>query len=313
MRLRIRTLVVLVILGAARATGRCDDLDLQTIAPPPPPADMKATPAQAEGARDPFAATLEGSSSEGFRAEGEANEEPLETDRDSFTPAATVVGRGLVIVESSYTFIDNRVGAGRDSFPELLTRIGLTDWFELRLGGNYETGGNGAVSGGELGSDAETPGRSNDSNVLYGFKIRVSKQHDWLPRSVVIVQATTPTSGPETATELDVGYAFGWTLPNGWNLDSSIRYIDANEEGDHFNQWAPSIVLKIPVGESWNIHAEYFGIFSQNRETPSNPQYFSPGIHYLVSPNCEVGVRTGWGLNSDAADFFVNVGIGVRF
>jgi hypothetical protein len=270
-------------------------------------------PATAQEARDPFAAALEGSTSEGLRAEGEAKEEPLETDRDSFTPAVTVVGRGLVIVESSYTFIDNRGSANRDSFPEVLVRIGLTDWLELRLGGNYETGGSGAVSGGELGSDEETPGRTNDSNVLYGFKVRLSEQHGWLPRSIVIVQATTPTSGPETWTALDVGYAVGWTLPNGWGVDSSLRYIDSNEEGDHFNQWAPSVVFKVPIGESWNVHAEYFGLFAQGRATPNNPQYFSPGVHYLVTPNCEVGVRTGWGLNNDAANFFVNVGIGVRF
>ncbi|WP_146373401.1 transporter [Symmachiella macrocystis] len=44
-----------------------------------------------------------------------------------------------------------------------------------------------------------------------------------------------------------------------------------------------------------------------------NPQYFSPGIHYLISTEFEIRVRTGWGLNQDAANFFTNVGVGVRF
>jgi hypothetical protein len=271
------------------------------------------TSAQAQEARNRFAAALEDSTGEGFRAEGELSEEPIETDRDSFTPATTVVGRGLTIVESSYTFVDNRVGANRHSFPELLVRIGLTDWFELRLGGNYETGGSGSVSGAELGSDAETPGRSNDSNVLYGFNVQVSQQHDWLPRSVVIVQATTPTSGPETATQLVAGYAVGWTLPNGWGIDSAIRYVDANEEGDHFNEWAPSVVLKVPVGEAWNVHAEYFGVLSVGKAVPSNEHFASFGFHYLITKNIEIGDRFGFGLTEESPRFFNNVGIGWRF
>ena len=102
-------------------------------------------------------------------------------------------------------------------------------------------------------------------------------------------------------------------MPNGWDLDSSVRYAAATEEGDRFNEWAPSIVVKAPLGEHWNVHAEYFGLFSQNREHDVNTQYFSPGIHYLISRDCEVGIRAGWGLNDDAASFFSNVGLGLRF
>src|SRR5690349_9819936 len=82
--------------------------------------------------RGPFAAAVEGLAPEESGAEEE--DEHIETDRDSFTPATTLVGRGRVMIEGSYSFIDNRVGPENHSFPELLTRVGLTDWFELRLG-----------------------------------------------------------------------------------------------------------------------------------------------------------------------------------
>jgi hypothetical protein len=270
-----------------------------------------ASPAAAQGPRNPFAEALEGPGEESF-AEGE--EEHLETDRDSFTPATTVVGRGRTILEGSYSFVDNANAPDHHSYPEFLARVGVNDWFELRLGGNYETGGPGAISGAEVGGDEEEgPESTSESNVLYGFKVAVTTQIDWLPRSAFIAHATTPTSGPNSATQFVTGYVFGWTLPNKWELDSSLRYVDAEEEGDHFNQWAPSVVLKVPVCEQWNVHAEYFGIFTENREDEANPQYVSPGIHYLVTPDCEVGVRVGWGLNEDAANFFSNVGVGARF
>lgn len=39
----------------------------------------------------------------------------------------------------------------------------------------------------------------------------------------------------------------------------------------------------------------------------------SPGVHYLITPDIEIGMRVGWGLNNEAARFFSNVGIGWRF
>lgn len=273
-----------------------------------------SAPLAAQEFRGPFAEALEGTTGETeSREEPAEEEEHLETDRDSFTPATTVVGRGRTLVESSYSFIDNRTSADSHSFPELLARYGVNDWLELRLGWNYEAGGGGAVSGSEVGGDEETPTSETESKILYGFKVALTEQEQWLPRTAAIVHATTPTSGENGATQFVAAYVAGWTLPNRWTLDTGMRYVAANEEGDRFNQWAPSVVLRVPVGESWNVHAEYFGIFSQGQANEVNPQYVSPGIHYLISSNCEVGVRVGWGLNRDAANFFSNVGIGLRF
>ena len=268
---------------------------------------LLCAPLSAQDFRGPFAAAVEGAETQ------QPEHEPLETDRDSFTPATTVVGRGRTLFESSYSFLDNRTSPDSHSFPEILTRVGLNDWLELRIGWNYETGGGGSVSGTEVGGDEETPTRTTETRLLYGLKIALSEQDDWLPRTAVIVHATTPTSGPNTATQFVTGYVAGWTLPNDWQLDGSFRYIAANEEGDHFNQWAPSIVVKVPFAEKWNAHAEYFGIFSQGQASNISPQYFSPGVHYLITPDCEIGIRTGWGLNHDAAAFFSNIGLGLRF
>jgi hypothetical protein len=243
----------------------------------------------------------------------EHEEEHLETDRDSFTPSTSVVGADRLLFESSYSFIDGRDGSETHSFPEILTRVGVNDWLELRVGWNYEIGGGGSVSGSGILSEHEGGETEEETNILYGVKVMLTEQDEWLPESSLILQGTTPTAGPETATQFTAGYVFGWTLPNEWLLDTCIRYGAANAEGDHYNQLAPSIVLKVPVHEQWNVHAEYFGSFTDNREDERNAQFFSPGVHYLISHDCEIGVRVGWGLNDDSADFFSNVGIGYRF
>lgn len=242
------------------------------------------------------------------------SEDTIETDRDSFTPATTTAGRKRLIVESSYSFIDNRRTFETHSFPELLLRYGITERIELRLGWNYEVGGGGnVVSSAEGGEAPEGSGVVHEFQMLYGVKVRVSEQRNWLPGSSLLVQGFTPTSGKDPATQMAVGYVFGWELPNRWKLDAAIRYGSESEEGDRFSVWAPSTVLKVPIGERVNVHAEYFGLFSRDRREDFAHHFFSPGVHYLVTPNLEAGVRVGWGLNDQSARFFSNVGLGWQF
>lgn len=253
---------------------------------------------------------------EGNKEEGERERDEIETDRDSFTPATKLAGQGRCIVESAYSYIENRGVAATHSFPEFLVRYGWTDWLELRLGWNYEIGGaRNNVSGTDAGdeSSGNLKGLERESTFNYGVKFLLTRPDGWVPRSAVILQGSSPTSGKATDTELVATYVFGWELPNRWLFDAAMRYGTGTEETDHFSNWAPSAVLKVPVGEKWNVHVEYFGIFSTGKDQESVQHYFSSGAHYLITSNLEVGVRLGCGLNDQSARFFSNVGVGWRF
>ncbi len=250
----------------------------------------------------------------GEQASESTEEDEIETDRDSFTPSTKVVGRGRLVIESGYSFIDNRNVPETHSLPEMVSRYGISDLFELRFGYNYEVGGAGSpVSGNvpdDLGAD---PDIEEESRLLYGTKLWVSEQANWMPESSIILQGYTPTSGKETATTFSYNYVFGWKLRNASVWDSAIRYSTNSFEGDHFNAWSPSTVLKVPVGERWKAHVEYFGVFTEGREKESTQHFFSSGAHYLFTSNIELGVRVGWGLNDQSPNFFSNVGGGIRF
>lgn len=236
----------------------------------------------------------------------------IETDRDSFTPAVTTVARHRTILESAYTFTDFRHGGEGHSFPELLIRYGITDRWELRLGWNYEIAGIPALDG-EGASLPGEGGKEFGNRVTYGSKFRLTEAEGWLPGSAIILAGATPTGGPATDTHMVATYVFGWELANRWKLDASFRYGTGSEEEDRFNEWAPSVVLKVPLGEKINTHVEYFSIFSTGKEEAIRAHYFSPGVHYLVTENFEIGVRVAWGLNEQAGNFFANAGIGWRF
>lgn len=240
--------------------------------------------------------------------------EELETDRDSFTPATTTVEDGRWILEGAYSFIDNRSVRETHSYPELLLRRGVGDWLELRLGWNYEVGGaSSPVSGNvpsEFGEEAEL---ERESRISYGAKALLLEQCDYRPEMAVLLQGYTPTSGELSDTLMSATYIFGWVTDEAIVWDSAIRYSTGSLEEDRFNVWAPSTVVKAPVGERWKVHAEYFGIFSDGREEETAQHFFSPGAHYLITPDTEIGFRVGWGLNDQSPNFFSNVGFGWRY
>jgi hypothetical protein len=244
---------------------------------------------------------------------GDEEEAEIETDRDSFTPATSIVGRGRLILESAYSFIDNDRSYETHGLPELLIRYGLSENFELRFGWNYEIGSVGSPISGSFLEEGEEGELEEEARVLYGGKFFLTEQDGWLPKSSFILQGYTPTMGESNLTSLSTTYAMGWTLQNAWTWDSAMRFSTAGANEDLFNVWAPSTVIKIPMGERWKTHAEYFGVFSDGRETETKQHFFSPGIHYLINRDVEVGVRVGWGLNEAAPDFFSNVGIGWQF
>ena len=69
-------------------------------------------------------------------------DEPLEADRPDFTESPTTVGKGVVQLETGYTFtrrFRGGVHTADHSFPETLLRVGvLADWLEFRAEWNYE-------------------------------------------------------------------------------------------------------------------------------------------------------------------------------
>jgi len=141
----------------------------------------------------------------------------------------------------------------------------------------------------------------------------VSEQDGWLPESALIVQGATPTGGADNVTTVVGTYAFGWAFFRDWKWDSAVRYGTSREEHDSFGIWGASTVLKVPVGERWTTHVEYFSLATTGKQDGFVKHYISPGAHFLVTPDLEVGVRVGWGMNDQSARFFANGGFGLRF
>jgi len=247
--------------------------------------------------------------------EAEEREEFIETDRNAFTFSRLTPGRGVRVFESAYSYIAIGSEGAKHSFPETLLRIGLTDRFEARLGYNFETGpetesAEGDIVGG-FGANAE-------QQAYYGFKYQVTRrrpEYRLLPDSAFLIQGHTPIGSIEGQSQIRLGYAWGWELPNGWQFDQAIRFGTDREHEDHYNLWAPSVVLKIPLVESrrWFTQIEYFSVMSDGREVDFSKQFIDTGLHFLPTPNFEIGGVVAFGINEQTRGILLNFGFGYRF
>jgi len=246
----------------------------------------------------------------------------LNTDRDGFTPSAFVVDQGRVLVETSYVYIQNRVGRPSNSYPELLCRIGATEWLEWRIGVNYEVGSQGSVvTNVEVGEAEEFGKATYESSVLYGLKASLADQDGLLPQACFIMEGDTPTYGKEFGTLPIATLVAGWELPYAfpghgarpWRLDTALRYSYVQSLDSWFNRWGPSAILRLPVTERFEVHAEWFGTFSDGRSPEASRPFFSTGTHYALTERFELGLRIGWGLSPQSANFFSDAGCAWRY
>ena len=236
------------------------------------------------------------------------------TDRDAFTPSTLTVPTGSVLTEGSYVYIDNRDLPPTNSYPELLTRIPVADWLEVRFGVNYCDNGGGYLVTNAEGSPGQDDGTiSYESSVLYGFKAAVTQQDGLLPQSCFIMEGFTPMYGDFSSTLPIATYALGWKTEANWRIDAAIRYVYSEGPEGWFDKWAPSIVLRIPATERWEVHVEYFSTFTVGLPDEETVPFVSPGTHYMLTDNLEIGLRIGWGMTRDAAAFFSDAGFGWRW
>jgi hypothetical protein len=72
-------------------------------------------------------------------------------------------------------------------------------------------------------------------------------------------------------------------------------------------------VLRMPLTDCWEVHAEWFGTFTQGQLIDTSRPFFSPGTHFILAENIELGLRVGWGLTDQAAPFFSDAGLAIRY
>ncbi len=91
----------------------------------------------------------------------------------------------------------------------------------------------------------------------------------------------------------------------------SLGLFAANEEGDGFVLMTQSFTTGFKLTEKLGSYTEWFAFYKDDAADNRPEHYFNGGFTYQVTPNFQLDVRAGLGLNGRAEDFFTGVGFAV--
>ena len=248
--------------------------------------------------------------SHGNSFEGGPNlDEPIVTDRPDFTEASVTVGRGVLQIESGYTYSFDNDGTQTigHTYPESLFRYGVfAEWLEFRLAW---TCANEIVDGRESGGAED---------LYLGFKIALTPQEGWLPEMAIVPQMTVPTGAAAFRGDdvhPGVNWLYGWDI-NDWLATGGSTQVNRTIEtlgGQSFAEFAQSWTIGYSLTERLGAYTEWFGIIPHSGEGQKPQHYFDGGFTYLFSNDIQWDIRGGVGLNDAADDYFVGTGLSLRF
>jgi hypothetical protein len=253
---------------------------------------------------------------EGAQTDPTPQENSIKTDRPTFTPSSSTVGKNVIQLETGYTFTHNRgqgVAVDSHSYPEASLRFGiLADWLEGRIGQNF-------ASTNTAGPDLSAS-HTGAADLLLGVKLGLTKQQEYLPETAVIVQMSVPTGSPFlTQKEVMPGIIgiFSWELiKNRLSVGSSLSANRALDGAGHFyTLLAESVVLNWSLTKQLDFFTEWYALTPSGAiDLATGPRpFFDTGLTFRLTPNLQLDGRAGLGLNHHADEFFIGLGLSVRY
>jgi Putative MetA-pathway of phenol degradation len=250
----------------------------------------------------------------------------INTDRPTFTPANTVVPRGRVQFESGFTFDYQQTATTRSpayDFPELAMRVGIAKRVEFRtfwFGQTYSQ---------ILSRSGGPPTQLNGpSDMEIGFKwqlIEGNKDKLWIPTTALITSVYAPTGGtsPFSSENVDpyINLIYGWTPNEKLTIAGSTGYLERREHfaprpsrrSDSFERYHQSLVAFYSVGDRTTLFYEWYILMPTGAPENRVLSYMDGGVIYHPTPNTQIDVRVGFGLNGNPQEIFTGTGFSVRF
>lgn len=220
------------------------------------------------------------------------------TDRPGFGDGTAIMAPGGIQLEAGATHTDIE-DVEVTNFGELLFRIGISRWFELRVLANSYV---------ELGDPFDESGLE-DSGL--GFKVGILAGDDepMGKPSLSFIGGVSLETGDEPFTTDDtvVSGALAWSWQLAENLGHAA-YLGVEEVDDeHLTTFSTSLAFDW-IGAGWSVG--YGGFFADEGD---DAHFVEANAAIGINPRNQIDINAGVGLNSDNDGFFVGAGYAYRF
>ena len=240
-------------------------------------------------------------------AQTEIDSEPLITDRPDATEASSVVGKGVLQIETGglyEAFEENSIKEESYTYNTTLIRYGILDNLELRLGWDFVEGVT-KVNGTKL--DNVTSGFSP---LLLGMKLAITEEKNGWPEVALIghvfpVFSASTDYRPETT-----GVDFRFSLSHTVSENSSIGYNIGGEWGNDSPEAAAiyTIAYGYSITDAFGFYIELYGDLPEDN---SANHYWDGGFTYLVSNDLQLDAYIGTSLTK-GQDILLGLGLSYR-
>lgn len=232
----------------------------------------------------------------------------LVTDRPDQTESAAIVPRRFLQIETGFIIENDENEISRNTsfaYNSTLLRYGLWDNFELRLGAAF------------LGNNISKKSTDYSQNIAgfsplhVGFKVKVVDEKGLRPDIAFLGGLELPfTAGSDykpSYTAAAMRFAFSHTLSDRFSLGYNLG---AEWDGETaVPGYFYSVALGIGLIENLGMFVESFGTIP---EAGAAQHQLDAGFTYLLTPNFQVDISGGIGLNDAAPDNFVSLGLSYR-
>ena len=241
----------------------------------------------------------------GWSSNAEGDSPPISTDRILQTNSPDILQPGYHQLETGFysyeTDKENNIKSKHTLLNNNLYRIGFREKMELRLalyGYNIQ----------HAGSDDD----SGLSDAELGTKILLFDSNASRPKTTLNAGFTLPIGDDAfTSNKVDPFFSFipsfSSHLPDAFYNDNSfgVTWSDANADFKYGTLWGYSISKAII------LYGEFFGAVPI--DNGSNSHGFDWGLTWAVKNNVQLDIFAGKSLNDSATDFFLNIGLSMRF
>ncbi len=243
------------------------------------------------------------------------HEDRIVTDRPHVAEASSLVGLGVVQIETGYTYFrdtDRGIVTQTHSFPEPLLRAGVfAEWFEFRLAYNYLVEQTSTIGGPST--------RFSGSDDFYvGAKLALTEQAGWLPEIALFPQARVPSgSSAFTNSQVLPGFnlAYSWKVNDWLEIEANTLLNRRRDDADHFyTEFSQVVNLEYELTKRVGAFTEWIVFAPCGALTAQTQHYFHGGFVYFVNNNIQLDIHSGVGLNRAASNLaFTGVGFSIRF
>lgn len=238
-------------------------------------------------------------------------DDSLNSERPTFTPNSTSLGKGIFQVETGYLY--TREASLRapaivsHQLPETQLRWGLfADWFEFRISQAF------------LSQEELSTRKTGASDTQVGVLIALTKQQDYVPECAWIPFLSIPTGSSwasDGATRAGAALSYSWGFLETWTLGASTTMNSEIDDQDSSSYLATyqSCYLKRGVGEKASVYGEWYASFPYKATTATPEHFVNTGVLVLFRENLQWDARVGMGLLEDGSNVFAGTGFTFRF